>query len=109
MTENKIIVGKTYSYFDDGKIRNSREYPCIITAVIPFNQIDEDTLALWKEEVEECYWLYAKETDFFVKAALIFPKGIEKVVFVRTKKDTWFSLGWWGGLLDTEEKFKTIK
>ena len=75
-----------------------------IKEIIPFAEIDKETLNDWKEEVEECYWLYAKETDFFVKANLkVSDDKTEKIIFVRTiNNNDWFSLGWWGGRLDVD-------
>lgn len=49
---------------DDGKIRESRKLNVTITDIIPFDKIDSETLSIWKEEVEDCDWLYKKETDF---------------------------------------------
>ena len=100
-----VELNKTYDYFDNGKIKESRRMPVTITEIIPFDKIDKETLLLWKEEVEECHWLYAKETDFFIKADLkVFDDKIEKIIFVRTinKNDGWFSLDWWGGRLDVD-------
>ena len=48
------VLGQTYNYFDDGKIRPSRRMEVVITEIIPFNEIDAETLESWKEEVEEC-------------------------------------------------------
>lgn len=98
-------INKTYDYFDDGKIRESRRLPVTITNVIPFNEIDKETLNDWEEDVEKCSWLYSKETDYFIKGDLkITEDEIEKVVFVRTINNSngWFSLGWWGGRLDID-------
>jgi hypothetical protein len=105
------VLGKIYNYFDDGKIRLSRISEVIITEIIPFAEIDEATLELWKEEIEECHWLYAKETDFFVKGDLkISDNKIEKIIFVRTinNNDGWFSLGWWAGRLDIDGSLKAL-
>lgn len=99
------ICGNTYHYFDDGKIRESRRMEVVITEIIPFSEIDAETLNDWKQEVEDFHWLYAKETDFFIKADLkVSNNKIEKVVFVRTinNNDGWFSIGWWGGRLDVD-------
>jgi hypothetical protein len=99
------VLGQTYNYFDDGKIKKIRRMEVVITEIIPFNKIDEETLNDWKQEVEECHWLYAKETDFFVKADLkVSNDKIEKIIFVRTinNNNGWFSLGWWGGRLDID-------
>lgn len=103
MKDLDVQVGKTYNYFDDGKIKDSRMIPVTITEIVPFDQIDFNTLSFWKEEVTDCPWLYAPETDYFVIGTL---DNINKdvVVFVRTVegKDGWFSLGWWAGRLDVD-------
>jgi len=79
-------LNKTYNVFDDGKVRESRRYEVIIEEIIPFSEIDKETLLFWKEEVKECYWLYREDTDFFIKTT-------ENEIFVRTKNDGWFSMG----------------
>jgi hypothetical protein len=97
------IIGQTYHYFDDGKIKVSRRGEVRITEVIPFKDIDQETLNYWKEEVESCVWLYAQKTDFFVKAETTFSDGsIRTMIFVRTIDDDWFSLGWIGSRLDID-------
>lgn len=99
------VLGQTYNYFDDGKIKPSRKLEVVITEIIPFDKINSETLESWKEEAKECYWLYAKETDFFVKADLkVSDDKTEKIIFVRTinNNDGWFSLGYWGGRLDID-------
>ena len=96
-----IEINKVYAYYDDGKIRESRKHNVTITDIIPFDKIDDDTLSIWKEEVEYCDWLYEKETDFFLKGNLeIGNNEIEIIYFVRSLHDGWFSLGLWGGRLD---------
>lgn len=55
------VLGQTYNYFDDGKISPSRRMEVVITEIIPFNEIDAETLEYWKEEVEECNWLTQKK------------------------------------------------
>ncbi len=104
-------IGQTYTYFDDGKIRLARRMEVVITEIIPFNEIDSETMELWNEEVEECDWLYAKKTDCFVKADLkITEDKTEKIVFVRTRDNLhgWFSLGWWGGILDIDGSLNAL-
>lgn len=97
----EIEINKVYSYFDDGKIRESRKLNVTITDIIPFDKIDSETLSKWKEEVEDCDWLYEKETDFFLKGNLeIGDNETEIIYFVRSLHDGWFSLGWWAGRLD---------
>ena len=108
----KIKVGKTYDYFDDGKISETRRIPVTITGIIPFDKIDAKTLLIWAEEVIECNWLYAKETDYFIKGNLmdedLKADNQDSVIFVRTIDKGWFSLGWWAGRLDHNGKLLKI-
>lgn len=107
--EKKIGIpelNKEYDYFDDGKINPSRHDKVTITELVQFNKIDDETKANWLEEVEQCYWLYNKETDYFVKGRLKEIK--EDVIFVRTLDNEWFSLGWWAGHLDIDGKLTEI-
>lgn len=50
------VLGQTYLYFDDGKIRESRRDEVLIIDVIPFNKIDKETLDMWNDEVKRCDW-----------------------------------------------------
>ncbi len=94
-----IEIGKTYNVFDDGKIKESRRYEVKVTEIVKFKDIDKDTLEQWKEEVKECYWLYAKTTDYFIKTW----NGDDTETFVRTKDGGWFSMGFMcSGRLDTD-------
>lgn len=100
------VVGKEYSYFDDGKINESRHDIATITEVIPYKDIDTQTKTEWVVEFNNCHWLYSKNTDYFIKSHLI--NANVDVVFVRTKDGGWFSLGWWGGRLDIDGKLLKI-
>jgi hypothetical protein len=92
-------VGKEYHVFDDGKISPSRHSIVRITEVIPFADVNHKAfLEEWQQEVQDCYWLYAKETDYFVKAE----RDDETDYFVRTKDGGWFSLGFFGARLDVD-------
>jgi hypothetical protein len=92
-------IGKTYNCFDDGKIRESRRYEVKVKEIIPFKEIDKDTLDQWKEEVKNCYWLYATDTDYFIKTW----NGDDIETFVRTKDREWFSMGFMcSGILDID-------
>lgn len=83
-------INKTYNCFDDGKITNSRLYTVDIKRVVPFKDIDADTLKIWREAVKQCYWLFSKETDFFIETE----NGEDgDAVFARTADGGWFSLG----------------
>ena len=97
------IVGKTYNYFDDGKIRHSRLLKATITSIVPFSEIDPKILKDWYEEVEDCPWLYADNTDYFIFAELdLAPENNQEIIFVKTVDDTWFSLGLYAGILDVD-------
>ena len=102
-------VGKEYHAFDDGKIKPSRLEQVKIVEVIPFNEYTGQELPkIWKREVEECYWLYAEETDYFVKAYN--ESSADNQWFVRTKDGGWFSMGWFGSRLDVDgELYKKMK
>ena len=91
-------VGKEYRAFDDGKIRPSRLEVVKITELIPFDKADEELINEWKQNVEECYWLYATETDYFAKGEW----DDETSYFVRTEDGGWFSLGFWASRLDAD-------
>lgn len=97
-----IRIGDKYDYYDDGKIKESRRMVVEITDIIPFEKAETDLINIWKGEVEECDWLYAKTTDFFIKGVM----DLTAVVFVRTLDNRWFSLGYWGGLSDVKNKLK---
>lgn len=87
--KNIPIVGNQYNCFDDGKISESRKYQVTIKEIIPFDEINKKTLKQWKEESNQCDWLYAPQTDVFV----ITDNGDETETFVRTKDGGWFSMG----------------
>lgn len=91
-------VGKEYHAFDDGKIKPSRLEIVKIVELIPFDKADAELLEDWKQNVEECYWLYAPETDYFAKAEY----EDETSYFVRTEDGGWFSMGWFGSRLDID-------
>ena len=103
-------VGKEYYAFDDGKIKPSRLERTKIVEVIPFKECQDNALIrTWTEEVTECYWLYAQETDYFVKATYIQP-DIGAQWFARTVDGGWFSLGWSGSRLDADgELYKQMQ
>lgn len=96
-------IGKEYHVFDDGKINPSRHGIVKVVELIPFKECKEDTLlSVWTEDVEESPWLYAKETDYFVKTEYITePKHFARY-FARTTDSSWFSLGFFGSRLDID-------
>ena len=93
-----------YHVFDDSKIKPSRHGIVRVTKVIPFAEFtQEDIMEEWRQEVMDCYWLYATETDYFVEARYDDePEDEEPSYFVRTTDGGWFSLGWFGARLDID-------
>lgn len=104
------VVGNRYTYFDDGKIRSSSKYLAFINDIVPFENVDQPTMDMWKQEVSKCDWLYAPETDYFIKATLqtsLFWRNVSDIIFVRTIHGEWFSLGFWAGVLDVDGSLET--
>ena len=94
-------VGKEYHIFDDGKIRPSRHAIVKVLEVIPFDKCaDPEVIKLWYSEIADCSWLYAANTDYFIKADC--KRFLDILYFVRTTDGGWFSLGWWGSRLDMD-------
>ena len=110
------IVGNEYHFFDDGKIKPSRHSIATILRLVSPDEaknIFVDSMALghvslweiWKDEVEQCDWLYEKTTDWFVEAS---DKDYDEhnLWFVRTQDGGWFSMdvenGWQSGRLDID-------
>lgn len=94
-----VWVGKVYDYYD-GKSSPSRRYDVKIVEKIPFSAAEETLVSEWEDEAGNCPWLYAKETDYFLRAALSLRDGEkEEIFFVRTLDGGWFSMGLWSGRL----------
>lgn len=107
-------VGKEYHIFDDGKLSPSRHYMTNIVEVIPFEgmDLDSDLIDVWTIEKEECDFLYAQETDYFIRAESDFDEN--PLYFVRTLDGGWFSIDypdtWMGARLDIDgELYKKMK
>lgn len=104
-THNNMIPekGKTYYYFDDGKILANRRDIVKITKVVPFeDMIDNDVMERWKETTNISNHLLKPMTDYFVYGIL--ELGCEELIFVRTKNNGWFSFNnyMWNGILDID-------
>lgn len=99
-------VGKEYHIFDDGKVRPSRHYIAKVLKILSSEDAYEitDLYKAWEEQVKECYWLFAKKTDFFVMAESDYDEN--PIYFVRTEDGGWFSLDyptcWMGARLDID-------
>lgn len=84
-------IGRKYFAFNDGKVRPSRTVVIKIT-----NIFDEKTMAgsniydLWKEESEDCDFLYSSETDYFVYGEDV-ENPEDTYIFARTYDGGWFS------------------
>ena len=95
-------IGEVRHFFDDGKMRDSRHYIATITNVIPYKKAPQKLKKMWKKERWNCYWVYAYETDYFIKASI--PEYDKcPIWFVRTKTGGWFSFDttafWMSGML----------
>lgn len=124
------IVGKKYHFFDDGKCGPSRHYIAEVKEVITVKEaktrevpceVDDEgnesyfktLVEIWGRELKEHDFLFAKETDYFVRCSV--PKYDKNDLwFVRTRNGGWFSMdiqSWWqGGRLDvTGEIYRDIK
>ena len=112
-------VGKCYHFWDDGKTGLSRHYICKCESIVPFDDaknimlnaqgddgpIDISLHDIWQDECDNCDWLYAKETDYFVECSC--PTYDEhNLWFARTKDGGWFSMNiqsfWQSGRLDVD-------
>lgn len=107
-------VGKEYHIFDDGKIKPSRHYIAKIQKLLYPDEAYEITglYNAWEEQVKECDWLFAAQTDYFVMAESSYDKN--PLYFVRTKNGGWFSLDypdvWMGARLDIDgSMYKQMK
>ena len=124
ITENLPQIGKEYHFFDDGKITPSRDSIATIIELIPIEEAkniivstprdyDEETgknvfvnmslLDIWIDEKTYTDWIFAKNTDYIVKASI--PSyDDDPIYFARTKDGGWFSMdvtNWLqGGRLD---------
>lgn len=132
-------IGKTYMFYDDGKISRCRQDKarvlCVITKedakeiFIPTYYDDDFNLTTIKQDIEptgsislydiwllskkEYDWIFANDTDYFIECSI--PEYDENTIwFVRTKSGGWFSMDiqneWQGGRLDVSgELTKMLK
>ena len=113
-------VGKTYEFYDDGKIYPGRRHTATVMEIISTEEaksvmfpiyvykesdyipttivaegeepIGEISLyTVWEFNKEIHYWVFTTETDYFIKCSI--PTYDDYPIwFVRTKKGNWFSL-----------------
>ena len=72
------VLGQTYNYFDDGKIKPSRRMEVVITEIIPFNEIDKEKIMLMNT-------FRASKTQ--ILRYLIFPYSIPVFISALTKEN----------------------
>ena len=119
-------VGEKLHFWDDGKSGDSRHYLAVVTHVLMpeqakrihctqyaddgKTQVTVSVYEAWLQNVINCDWVYAKETDYFIGCAI--PEYDENIIWCVRKKDGgWFSIdiqSWWqAGFLDvTGEKYE---
>lgn len=113
-------IGKVYKFYDDGKVRVSRQYDATILNIItkedakkvmfstycneytswePTTNVyhDEEPVGemslydKWIEESSYKDWIFAEDTDYFIECDI--PDYDEnRIWFTRTKEGGWFSL-----------------
>ena len=103
MEENDILIGKIYNYWDRGIHTEDKRYDVLIIDKIPFEKSDKSIIKQWEQEKKDCYWLYAKKTNFFIKGVIDLGEKKEEVYFVKTQDNRWFSIGWWSGRLEEKD------
>lgn len=90
MMDSVPIQGKTYFCYDDGKVRVSRQYRCIIKEVVPFEKVNKEIKSEWKKVVEEDPHLFSLETDYIIIGEV--SGDVERFqYFARTTYGGWFS------------------
>jgi hypothetical protein len=94
--------GRSYDYYDDGKVRPGRKDRCTVTAVTPFATAPGEVRHAWEQEKIGCPHLYAGATDFFVRGTL--SDAGETVWFARCAQGGWFGFGnyMYDGRLDVD-------
>jgi hypothetical protein len=95
-------INKVYNFFEDGKLRRNDRVE--VTGVLTFDEIDDKTKEIWKEELDTFKMLYSDKTDFFIQGTLL--SNNIKLVFARTIDGGWFSFTnyVWDGRLDVDGK-----
>ena len=83
-------IGKTYKFYDDGKITYSRQYRCKIINVIPYDNVSDKIKEQYRTLVNHYNWIFSLHTDYFI-IGKVEEDIIENQVFIRTLKGNWFS------------------
>lgn len=83
-------IGKTYNFYDDGKITYSRQYNCVITDIISYDNVSDKIKEQYKTLTKHYNWIFSPKTDYFILGK-VEDDVVEDQVFMRTLKDGWFS------------------
>lgn len=85
-------IGQAYYAYEDGKIRRSREYKVVIQGYKRMWRMPKTFRKAWKKHVSEYYWVYAKKTDYIIKAWVLEGHKNCFCYFVRTPGGHWYSM-----------------
>lgn len=94
------VRGQVYSYFNEGVRKDSYREEVQIKKIIPFEKIDSCILEMWQKEVEEKYWIFEEETDFFLKG---FARDKKKELFFARSRSGWIAIADNEGILEENE------
>lgn len=83
-------IGKTYNFYDDGKITFNRQYKCKIINVIPYDNASYKIKEQHRALASHYNWIFSPHTDYFI-IGKVEDDIIENQVFMRTLKENWFS------------------
>lgn len=89
-----IRIGDVLNHYDDGKIKTSRQSQVIITKIVKYEDIDEETKLLFEQTLEDdfdsrfyvsnpSYFIFAKSIDYDDKIYIYVPR--------KEDNDSWFS------------------
>lgn len=127
-------VGKTYKFYDSGKVKESRQYDATVLRVItkeeskkvmfPLYYDDYDGKPhtygmgrnsgreislhdIWKDTIGNDDWLYAADTDYLIECDIpVYDDN--HIWFVRERRGGWYSIDiqsdWQSGELDVTNK-----
>lgn len=104
-------VGDLIPFYDDDKTGGSRRYIAEVVDIIPFAKAPASVIKRWRNEVNECDWLYDKYTSHFIVIRV--PQYDDNLLYcAQDQEDGWFSFDnekWWqSGRLDVDGRTSTI-
>jgi hypothetical protein len=106
------VVNKEYYFYDDWKIKDTREYIIKITDIIKYKTADYFLQKLLKSEIEKDRDYFQGKTDYFLKGLLYseYEENSVEMIFVRHITGEFVSIGnnTYNGVLDVSEKYRKI-